>query len=288
MTLSIDSSNTDSYTLDQLSDWSLVVAVNDEAVLRSTLLASPEIDSRCQLICKSGFNSAGSAYNSGLSEASSEVVVFAHQDVYLPKGWKASLSRALQTLPRSDPSWGVLGVFGVKHSTSEMRGHCYSTGLKRVLGEPFGSPIQASVLDELLLVIRRSSGLRFDDSLPSFHLYGADICLQAQMAGMKSYIIPAFCIHNSNGVRYLSLDYWQSYLYMRRKWWNILPLKTCCSTIAKSYRPVVAQVASDVRHWLSSKKVVGTRCENVTALYDSLIAAREQGRANVSLEAQHV
>ncbi len=66
---------------------------------------------------------------------------------------------------------------------------------------------RASVLDELLLVIRRSSGLSFDDGLPSFHLYGADICLQAQMGGMKSYIITAFCIHNSNGVRYLSLEY---------------------------------------------------------------------------------
>jgi glycosyltransferase involved in cell wall biosynthesis len=262
--------------LDRLSDWSLIVAVNNEAVLRTTLLASPDIDSHCQLIRKSGFDSAGSAYNSGLSEATSEVVVFAHQDVYLPKGWKANLSRALQALETTDPNWGVLGVFGVSRgSTTEMRGHCYSTGLNRVLGEPFDNPIEANVLDELLLVLRRSSGLRFDDRLPNFHLYGADICLRARADGMKCYIIPAFCIHNSNGVRYLPLDYWRSYAYMRRKWWSILPVNTCCSTISKSFLPLAAQVTSDVRQCLGSKRVVGTRCDDVAVLYQAVVGAEK-------------
>ena len=39
-------------------------------------------------------------------------------------------------------------------------------------------PARAATLDELLLVIRRDSPLRFDPSL-GFHMYGADICLQA-------------------------------------------------------------------------------------------------------------
>lgn len=261
-----------------LSEWSLVVAVSDEAVLQTTLLASPAIDSRCQVIRKSGFDCAGSAYNSGLSEATSQIVVFAHQDVYLPEGWTASLARALQTLATSDTNWGVLGVFGVSHGVeSKMRGHCYSTGLKRVLGAPFYSPIEARVLDELLLIVRRSSGLKFDDRLPAFHLYGADVCLQASAKGLKSYIIPAFCIHNSNGVRYLPLKYWQAYLYMRRKWWNSLPVLTCCSTISKSFRPIAAQVVSDVRQRLDNKRVVGSRCDDVAALH-RMIASMETHR----------
>jgi hypothetical protein len=139
-----------------------------------------------------------------------------------------------------------------------------------VLGEPFGHPVEASVLDELLLVLRRSSGLRFDEQLPAFHLYGADICLQAGAAGMNSYIIPAFCIHNSNGVRYLPRNYWQAYLYMRRKWWKSLPVNTCCCTLSRSYRPLVAQVVSDMKQRLDGKRVVGTRCHDVAALHRTL------------------
>lgn len=273
---------------DCLSDWTLVTAVNNEAVVRTTLLASPDIDSHCQVIIKEHFDSAGLAYNSGLSEAASEVVVFAHQDVYLPKGWKATLSKVLKALEGCDPNWGVLGVFGVSlKEPSELTGHCYSTGLNRVLGEPFDGPIEAGVLDELLLILRRSSGLRFDDRLPHFHLYGADICLQAQKDGMKSYIIPAFCIHNSNGVRRMPLDYWHSYAYMRRKWRSVLPVRTCCSTLSTSLLPLAAQVASDTRRWLSSKREVGTRCDDVAALYQTILDAEDQGPGSIPLAEQH-
>ncbi len=260
-----------------LLDWTLVVAVNDEAVLRGTLLASPDIDSHCQVIPKYGFSSAGAAYNSALAETTSDIVVFAHQDVYLPKGWFAALSRSLRALAITDPNWGVLGVFGVSRgNASDMRGHCYSTGLKRVLGDPFDAPIEAGVLDELLLVVRRGSGLKFDNGLPSFHLYATDICLQARANGMKCYIVSAFCVHNSNGVKYFTLDYWRSYIYMRRKWWGILPVKTCCSTISKSFLPMMAQVVSDIRQWLRGNRVVGTRCTDVSGLYRTVISPEEQ------------
>src|SRR5208282_6598489 len=75
--------------------WSLIAAVNNESVFRGTLLASPAIDSKCQVIAKRGFTSAGRAYNAALAEASNEIVVFAHQDVYLPQNWRRNLDHAL-------------------------------------------------------------------------------------------------------------------------------------------------------------------------------------------------
>ena len=44
-------------------------------------------------------------------------------------------------------------------------------------------PAQVATLDELLLIVKRDSGLRFDPEL-GFHLYGADICLQAIEQGL--------------------------------------------------------------------------------------------------------
>ena len=40
-------------------------------------------------------------------------------------------------------------------------------------------PARVATLDKLLLIVRRDSGLRFEREL-GFHLYGADICLQAR------------------------------------------------------------------------------------------------------------
>ena len=187
-------------------DWSLVTMVNNDSVLRSTLLASPALTSRCQVVTKRNFECAGRAYNAGLQEADHEIVVLAHQDVYLPETWLPDLSRALALLAASDPQWGVLGVFGIASSPRRPSGYCYSTGLRTILGHPYSHPIETDSLDELVLIVRRSAGLRFDERLPGFHLYGTDICLQARSKGLKNYIIPAFCIHNSNGVKSFPVD----------------------------------------------------------------------------------
>jgi hypothetical protein len=53
-------------------------------------------------------------------------------------------------------------------------------------------PARVATLDELLLVIRRDSGLRFDHAL-GFHLYGAEICLQARERGLAVVAIGTLC-----------------------------------------------------------------------------------------------
>lgn len=250
--------------------WSLVVASNDERVLESTLLASPAIDDRCQVLIKRGFRSAAAAYNSGLRHAAHDIVVFAHQDVYLPGTWVSDLESALNYLTDKDPNWGVLGVFGVASGSDRRVGYCYSTGLKKVLGQPFTAPIRAESLDELLLVVRKSSGLRYDDSLPGFHLYGTDMCLQAKHRQLNSYIIPAFCIHNSIGVRYLSKAFWRSYFYLQRKWRADLPIQTCCTTITRFGWPIVHHLLSRTRDHVTFSVSIGARSNDPGALCQGL------------------
>jgi hypothetical protein len=250
--------------------WSLVVAVNDEQVLKSTLLASPAIDSNCELIVRRGFNCAGAAYNSGLVEARNNVVVFAHQDVYLPATWLKNLAETLYTLAAASSRWGVLGCFGATQETPpRLHGYCFSTGLRRVLGKPFRTLAPAQTLDELLLVVRRSSGLRFDEQLPGFHLYGADICLQAAARGLENFIIPAFCIHNANGTVRLPREFWRAYFYLRRKWRAVLPVTTCCTTITAACMPMLHRLAVEFKESVMPREV-GRRCGNIPLLYEHL------------------
>ena len=181
--------------------FAVVVACNDDEVLQSNLMRSPEISSFEEVVVRRGFKSAGEAYNSGMDATTADVIVFAHQDVYLPDGWFKTLSDTIEKLSARDPQWAVLGLFGIALAGNEA-GHVYSCGIQRVLGRPMlEAPVEVGSLDELVLIVRRSSGVRFDDKLPGFHLYGTDICLEARRKGMKSYAISTrSAFYNSNGL----------------------------------------------------------------------------------------
>lgn len=218
--------------------WSLVAVVNSEDVLQHNLLVSAEAQLASEVVLERDCLSASMGYNAGLKRCSSDVVVFAHQDVYLPPGWGLKLSRSIQRLEVLDPEWGVGGVYGIKASGIGA-GYVFSTGLGRFVGSSFVDPMEVRSLDELLLIVRRSAGLPFDERLPGFHLYGTDICLQANAKGMKNYVLPCFVLHNSNRVKRLPIDFWKAYLYLRKKWRSVLPVATPCTEITVGCLPII-------------------------------------------------
>jgi glycosyltransferase involved in cell wall biosynthesis len=219
------------------------------------------------------FASAGAAYNAGMRQAAGEVLVFAHQDVYLPPEWDSQLAAAVSSLFQSDPNWAVLGVWGITRE-SRRQGYMYCTGLQKVLGQSFSQPVPCNSLDEVVLVLRRSANLTFDEQLPGFHFYGTDICLQAQQRGFNSYIIPAFCIHNTEGMKFLPWAFWQSYLYMRRKWRNHLPLKTPCIHISRSAFPIVQHPLQSFYSHYIKREHPGQRVADPAALYHDFLRQR--------------
>src|SRR5205823_3822561 len=117
-----------------------VVAVNDRDILASNLLASPcfRQPHTYELLLQEGFTSATAAYNDGLRRSSNDLVIFVHQDVFLPEGWIAELDRALQYLQQTNPNWGVLGCWGTTRN-GEYYGHIYSSGWG-MLGANFNYP----------------------------------------------------------------------------------------------------------------------------------------------------
>ncbi len=275
--------------MNRTDKWALIVAVNDDRVLKNTLLRSPDIDSRCQIILKRGFKSASEAYNAAISEASGRVLVFAHQDVYLPSGWLDKLLVTLRRLEVLDPAWGVLGVYGVANS-GQGAGHVYATGLDRMLGDQFEGVIETTSLDEMLLITRGGSGVFFDEHLPGFHLYGTDVCLEARAKGLKSYIISALCIHNSNGKRVLPLAFWKSYLYMRKKWWKQLPIETCCAAISKPCLwPMLQSLKSSYNRLFNpSLDPIGHRTTDVEALWKDLYSRNSAQITSVTYTTRNV
>jgi hypothetical protein len=153
-----------------------------------------------------------------------------------PESWPSQLERALAYLEAMDPAWGVLGCCGVAHDEACHAWVYHPT--QGLIGGPFDCPVPVQTLDEIVLILRRSSGLRFDEDLPHFHLYGTDICLRAEKMGMKSYAISAFSVHNGTYYPLLPKEFYESYRYVRRKWKDCLPIHTSCQAITKMEFPM--------------------------------------------------
>jgi hypothetical protein len=213
--------------------FTIAAAVNDMQVLHRNLYRSPGLrpGTKNQLIIKRDFPSASLAYNSVIDEAENDIIVFAHQDVYLPATWFADLNRCLDSLTTHRLTWGVLGCFGSRRNAEGGVGRVYTNGLG-VHGKKISEPEPIETLDEIVLVLRKSSGLRFDPSLPSFHLYGADLCLSARDQGLLSYAFQGFCIHNTNQLLRLPREFGECYHYLRRKWKKFLPVYASCMKIS--------------------------------------------------------
>lgn len=199
---------------------------NHEGALARDLQRSPDIVSgRIQASIIWNAPAASTAYHDAIGRIKADILVFAHQDVYFPKGWFARLDITCRSLDAIDPSWAVAGLCGMTRE-AEFVGHLWDSGLGTICGAPFDRPRIAGSLDEVVLIVRRASGVSFDPALPSFHLYGTDIVLEAQKTGMKSYVVDLPVIHNSKANVRLDHTYVAAYRFMVRKWKALLPWPT--------------------------------------------------------------
>ena len=214
--------------------FTLVAAVNNRHMLQENLLASPGVvgQKSLELLAKEGFTSASLAYNSAINEAGADILVFVHQDIYLPARWFEQVNHAIQTLEAAGIQWGVLGSFGSRKGAFGGVGRVFTNGLG-LHGNPIRSPEPVETLDEIVLILRKSSGLRFDSNLSHFHMYGVDICLSAREAGLTNFAIPAFCVHNTHQLLELPAEFYHCYRFIKRKWSQYLPIYASCMTVTR-------------------------------------------------------
>lgn len=201
-------------------------AVNNRAILDNCLRRSPEIASdQLPLTIQEGCVSAAQAYNRILDLApAGALVVFVHQDVYLPAGFAERLRAAVGGVESIAPDWAVLGGLGLDRKR-RLAGRVWSTGLQEFIEGSLPLPAATETLDEYMLVLRNDGRLRFDEALPGFHLYAADIIQQGISQGRTSYAIDLPVIHHDRLVGKLDRHYHRAYNYIARKWWKRLPLR---------------------------------------------------------------
>ena len=242
-----------------LTSITFVVTVNNEAIFENNFRVSPCFveGNPHQMLVQRGFKSAATAYNDAIARSASDLMVFAHQDIVFPRSWLPDLDRALRFLESTDPEWGVLGCYG-ETLNDNGRGYVYSPG-RGILGKRFDEPAQVQTLDEIVLIIRKSSGLKFDQTLPHFHFYGTDICMAAAERGMKSYAISALCVHNSQQNLVLPKEFYQGYKHIKHRWGKFLPIQTTCARITRSNFHMYQKKLREVYLRNIRRKEVGAR-----------------------------
>lgn len=253
--------------MERIAPITFAVAVNDERVFQSNFLASPCFQGSHphQVLVQKGFGSAAKAYNDAIEKSTNDLIIFAHQDIFLPNTWLQQLGDALHWLEINDPAWGVVGPYG---KTVDHRGwgHLYSCG-RGVIGEPLPQPVRIQTLDEIILIMRKSSGLKFSELIPHFHFYGADICLRAAQQGMNSYAISAFCIHNTQQYLVLPTEFYQGYKALKRLWKHELPIQTTCVRVSKSDVPMYFRRLQEAYlRYIRRKEIGAYRLESIGAL----------------------
>lgn len=131
-----------------------------------------------------------------LSAARGSIVILCHQDVRLLSDDRVSLSERLAELSNRDKNWALAGNAGA-----------IAPGRLAVrMTDPHGAnqhtavlPARVMSLDENFIVVQRAARVGFSRNLSGFHFYGADICLNAAMAGYTAYVIDFHLAHLSAG-----------------------------------------------------------------------------------------
>jgi len=215
------------------SKYQIVVAVNNDKILADNL-ARTSAYSSVEVKILRGCHSASIAFNEVLDSSRCKYLIFVHQDVYLPDLWLSRLDQLIAKIEStSDKDWAVLGVVGV-NSAEQFVGRIWSEGVRREIDG--GHEIEEVVsLDEVLLVINRQSGVRFDEQLPGFHLYGTDIVQNALRMGKNCLVVNNPIVHNDRTKYFLDSSYKKAYKYMSGKWRDALPIPTTVIMLKNTY-----------------------------------------------------
>ncbi len=172
---------------------------------------------------------AYSGLNALLNAARAPIVILCHQDVRLIGDGKSALDARLGELCAADPAWAVVGnAGGIAPGKLALR-ISDPHGKDQNLG-PF--PARTLTLDENFIVVRRDARIGFSRDLSGFHFYGADICLNADMAGYTAYVIDFHLEHLSGGRK--AKDFHDAERAFTAKWSKALRprwIQTTCSLV---------------------------------------------------------
>lgn len=215
----------------QVSGVSVICVFNDavvrqECLDRSLAAYSGEVDVDYIPIdnTRHAFASAGAALNHGAGLARHDIVVFAHQDVYLH-----SIDRiAAVALELDGDRWGLLGANGFDRngkSVGRMRDRVL------VIGSVAKTPVEVDSVDEVIFMVRRERILArplTEEPDLAWHAYAVEYGLQMRQLGFGVGAVDLAVTHNSLTINLQRLDVAHRKVATMHP--DQVPVRTTCGT----------------------------------------------------------
>ncbi|MBO5450615.1 MAG: hypothetical protein J6A11_03620 [Lachnospiraceae bacterium] len=153
------------------------------------------------------FSSAAQALNFGAEKSNGDVLVFAHQDIFLKTPYELE---KLSCIVYECPTGTIIGTQGVRepsrlYYTNLTSGDNYNPDFISKFDEKL---YEVSCVDEGMFAMKKETweNHNFDEVLcDNWHLYCVEACLNARKNGHKVYVYPIQIHHFSKGT--ISLEY---------------------------------------------------------------------------------
>lgn len=196
------------------------------------------------------YPSAAAALNHGASGATTDYLVFIHQDVeLLSPDFFAEASRLLTSIP----DLGIAGIVGAtaRNGVRELRGKCLQGDVSAAGFSPgYEGPLAVQTVDEQLMFIPTAVFHRapFDAiACPAWDLYGVEYALRCRKQGRSVAVLPLAVRHASWGK--LRWSYFETLSLVQRKHPDVQTLFTTCGTWSSRRAPL--------GHWVAHRIYAG-------------------------------
>jgi hypothetical protein len=173
------------------------------------------------------YASAGAALNYGCSIAKNEVIVFAHQDVYLHS--LAAITRVANLTQTQ--GFAVIGAIGINRMGRIVG---YIRDRTVLLGTAVEEPEEVDSVDEVLFMVPRSLVLRekiTESPEMAWHAYAVEYGLRMREMGLRVAVANIPLTHNSRTANLTRLDV--AHAALASRYTDMLPIQTTCGRIHK-------------------------------------------------------
>ena len=163
---------------------SYITCTNNHEILNKCLLPSIKLDWEDELVVVENPKSIAEGYNTGIDQAKHKIKCFIHHDIILTN----PILLRMNLMSYCTQDIGIVGVIRCKNNTvpwweGDTIGSVVDTR-KGIIWFDKGKDYCES-LDGIVLATYQD--VRFDESIPGFHLYDQDICKQMTNQGLQNF-----------------------------------------------------------------------------------------------------
>jgi hypothetical protein len=165
---------------------SYIACTHNTNILEKCLVQSLILQNDDELIVVEGAKSIAAGYNLGIDKANNKIKCFIHHDLIVTN----PILLRMNLLAYCIEDVGIVGIVGSQTDAAPWwEGQCVGSVVDSRNGILYFSDGKQFCLHLDGLMLATWHDVRFDESIPGFHLYDQDICKQMAAKGLSNFCI---------------------------------------------------------------------------------------------------